>query len=53
MGEKVDFSDKKEDLDIPMKIPSDTSILDQNLLGCGLGKNVYTFDIREKKNSHN
>ena len=52
IGEKVDFFDKKEDLEIPMKITSDISILDENLLGCGLGKNVYTFDIREKKILH-
>lgn len=52
IGEKIDFFDKKEDLEIPMKISSDTSILDENLLGCGIGKNVYTFDIREKKITH-
>ena len=52
IGEKIDFFDKKEDPEIPMKISSDTSILDENLLGCGIGKNVYTFDIREKKITH-
>lgn len=32
----------------PMKISSDISQLDENVLGCGQGKNVYLFDLREK-----
>ena len=52
IGEKIDILDEKEIVDTPMKISSDISLLDENVLGCGLGKNVYTFDLREKKISH-
>ena len=52
--EKINFFDEKEELIIepPMKISSDISILDENILGCGLGKNVYIYDLREKKISN-
>ena len=52
IGEKINFFDENENIDPPMKISSDISQLDENVLGCGLGKNVYTCDLREKKISH-
>ena len=52
IGEKIDFSNENENLEPPMKISSDISQLDENVLGCGQGKNVYLFDLREKKISH-
>jgi WD40 repeat protein len=48
----INFGDEKEIIDTPMKISSDISLLDENVLGCGLGKNVYTCDLRENKISH-
>ena len=36
----------------PMKISSDIFILDENVLGFGLGQDIYTVDLREKKVSH-
>ena len=36
-----------------MKISSDIFVLDENVLGCGIGQNIYTVDIREKKITHN
>lgn len=49
---EIKFGEEKETLESPMKISSDTRALDDNVLGCGLGKNVYLFDLREKKISH-
>jgi WD40 repeat protein len=48
----INFADEKEIIDTPMKISSDISLLDENVLGCALGKNVYTCDLRENKISH-
>ena len=52
--EKINFYDEKEEklIEPPMKISSDISILDENLLGCGLGKSVYIYDLKEKKILH-
>lgn len=48
--QNVDFFNiSSENLENPMKISSDISILDDNLLGCGFGNNVFLCDIREKK----
>ena len=46
--EKINF-EEKEIVDTPMKISSDISVLDENLLGCGLNESVYIYDFREKK----
>ena len=35
-----------------MKISSDIFVLDENVLGCGLGQNIFIIDLREKKLSH-
>ena len=51
VGDKINFSEK-EIVDTPMKISSDISLLDENVLGCGLGKDIYICDLREKKISH-
>ena len=45
--EKVNFFNENEIIENPMKISSDISKL--NILGCGLGKNIYLYDIKEKK----
>ena len=46
------FSEEKEVSTQPMKISSDIFILDENVLGLGLGQEIYTFDLREKKYTH-
>ena len=48
--EKINFFNENEVIENPMKISSDISKL--NILGCGLGKNVYLYDTKEKKISH-
>ena len=45
---EIKYSDK-DPIPSPMKISSDISILDENVLGCGLGQDIYMIDIREKK----
>ena len=45
---EIKYSDK-DPIQSPMKISSDISILDENVLGCGLGQDIYMIDIREKK----
>lgn len=52
--EKINFYDEKEEkvIESPIKISSDISILDENILGCGFGKNVYIYDLKEKKIAH-
>ena len=52
IGEKINFFDEKEIIDTPMKISSDIALLEENVLGCGFGKNVFICDLREKKLSH-
>ena len=52
IGEKINFFDEKEIIDSPMKISSDIALLEENVLGCGFGKNVFICDLREKKISH-
>ena len=37
--------------EIPIKISSDNSALDENLIGCGIGKDVYITDYKSKKPS--
>ena len=41
-----------ETINSPMKISSDIFVLDENVLGCGLGQNIFIIDLREKKLSH-
>jgi len=48
--EKVDFFKENEIIENPMKVSSDVSKL--NILGCGLDKNVYLYDLKAKKISH-
>ena len=48
--EKINFFKENEIIENPMKISSDISKL--NIVGCGLGKSVYLYDIKEKKISH-
>ena len=36
----------------PMKISSDIFILDENVLGCGIGQDIHMIDLREKKLTH-
>ena len=51
--EQIKFSkDDMTNINVPMKISSDIFILDENVLGCGLGQDIYTIDLREKKISH-
>ena len=51
--EQIKFSkDVMTNINVPMKISSDIFILDENVLGCGLGQDIYTIDLREKKISH-
>ena len=51
--EQIKFSkDDIANINPPMKISSDIFILDENVLGCGLGQDIYTIDLREKKISH-
>ena len=51
--EQIKFSkDDISNINVPMKISSDIFILDENVLGCGLGQDIYTIDLREKKISH-
>ena len=51
--EQIKFSkDEITNINVPMKISSDIFILDENVLGCGLGQDIYTIDLREKKISH-
>ena len=52
IADKINFFDEKDIVDTPMKISSDISLLDENVLGCGLGSNLYICDLREKKISH-
>ena len=49
--EEKKFSEEKI-TNPPMKISSDIFILDENVLGLGLGQEIYTFDLREKKFIH-
>ena len=51
--EQIKFSkDDISNINVPMKVSSDIFILDENVLGCGLGQDIYTIDLREKKISH-
>ena len=50
--EEKKFSEEKVISAPPMKISSDIFILDENVLGLGLGQEIYTFDLREKKITH-
>ena len=46
------YSDENININSPMKISSDIFALDENVLGCGLGQDIYIIDIREKKLTH-
>ena len=50
--EEIKFSEEEQILNPPMKISTDIFVLDENVLGCGLGQNIYTIDLREKKLTH-
>jgi len=52
--EEIKFYSDEENKNInsPMKISSDIFVLDENVLGCGLGQNIFIIDLREKKVSH-
>ena len=52
--EEIKFYSDEENQNInsPMKISSDIFVLDENVLGCGLGQNIFIIDLREKKVSH-
>ena len=52
--EEIKFFTEEENKNInsPMKISSDIFVLDENVLGCGLGQNIFIIDLREKKVSH-
>ena len=50
--EEIKFSEEEQTLYPPMKISTDIFVLDENVLGCGLGQNIYTIDLREKKLTH-
>ena len=51
--EEIKFKEEESNSNPPMKISSDIFVLDENVLGCGIGQNIYTIDIREKKLTHN
>ena len=51
--EEINFKEDELNSNPPMKISSDIFVLDENVLGCGIGQNIYTVDIREKKITHN
>ena len=50
--EEIKFSEEEQIFNPPMKISTDIFVLDENVLGCGLGQNIYTIDLREKKLTH-
>ena len=49
---KFFLDEENKTINSPMKISSDIFVLDENVLGCGLGQNIFIIDLREKKLSH-